>query len=96
MAGPESAPGPISREYTYDAENQLVSVRDETGVTVSFTYDKAGNRTAVTVSGGTRMPAEAAVPPGTHHTPPVCRGCGQPLAPGKKFCSSCGTPVPSE
>lgn len=30
---------------------------------------------------------------GTTATPATCRACGDPLAPGVKFCANCGTPV---
>jgi YD repeat-containing protein len=95
----------ISRRYTYDAENQLTSVTYEDGVSISYTYDKAGNRISVTRSGSAVpvVPVTSAGPaePRSQKTtiPPVaaaqqmCGNCGTPVTPGKKFCRNCGAPV---
>lgn len=100
-------PGKISRRYTYDAENQLTSVMYENGVVVSYVYDKAGNRIAVTSSDMTghvvpvtgSVPAEhgaqKATPPPVRVAQQLCRNCGTPLLSGKKFCSGCGAIVSS-
>ncbi|HSQ93906.1 MAG TPA: zinc-ribbon domain-containing protein [Methanoregula sp.] len=98
-------PVKISRIYTYDAENQLTSVTYENGTVVSYTYDKAANRLAVTSQG---LPGQAAPVTGSmegeqkdlsaepvpvHAAEQQCRNCGTPLVPGNRFCSGCGAPV---
>lgn len=100
-------PGKISRRYTYDAENQLISVLYENGVVVSYEYDKAGNRIAVTCSDGSGhvVPVTGSVPaghgaqkataPSVHVAEQLCRNCGTPILSGKKFCSGCGAMVSS-
>jgi YD repeat-containing protein len=45
-----------TREMTYDAEGRLLTVDDiETGRTITYGYDAAGNRKSMSVSTATRQ-----------------------------------------
>jgi YD repeat-containing protein len=71
--------------YSYDALDRLVEARYPDGTVVRYTYDPAGNRTALTVSGpaapASAAPAAAAV---------TCPQCGTPAGPEVQFCITCG------
>jgi YD repeat-containing protein len=45
---------PVEVEYTYDALGRVIKVTQSDGQLVTYTYDKAGNRTSHQVSGGRR------------------------------------------
>ncbi|MBO9502478.1 RHS repeat domain-containing protein, partial [Brevundimonas sp. A19_0] len=49
--------------YTYDALGRLTSAAYPTGVTVTYTYDAAGNRTQVVTSNGSTPPPPPPPPP---------------------------------
>jgi hypothetical protein len=71
--------------YTYDALDRLIEAHYSNGSRVHYTYDPAGNRTAVVVS----------VVPGTPVQPPpasalVCPQCGKSVTASLQFCTNCG------
>lgn len=41
----------LADSYTYDALGRLVTVQTDNGSTITYTYDAAGNRTAMNVTG---------------------------------------------
>ncbi len=52
----------IQNTYTFDNLDRLTSVHSQDGHEVSFTYDAAWNRTAVTVRGAAKQPSSANAP----------------------------------
>jgi hypothetical protein len=68
--------------YTYDTLDRLVEAHYSDGSRVHYSYDPAGNRTAVVVSGAPAQPPPAVAP--------VCPQCGSPVAPTLRFCTTCG------
>ena len=69
--------------YSYDALNRLVEARYPDGTVVRYSYDPAGNRTAVVAAGPAPVqPAPAAVL--------VCPQCGAPAGPAVVYCANCG------
>jgi len=52
----------IQNTYTFDNLDRLTSVHSQDGHEVSFTYDAAWNRTAVTVQGATQQPTSGKAP----------------------------------
>jgi YD repeat-containing protein len=61
-AAPASAAGTLT--YTYDALGRLIQVRSaggiNDGITTSYAYDRAGNRTSVVVTGAASRPVSRA------------------------------------
>ena len=90
---------PVKINYTYDGRNRLTSVRYENGIVMTYRYDPVGNLTACNVSSQheaaavNSSPSRSPQPVQTVATTSTGPGCGKPVAPGKKFCSNCGTPV---
>jgi YD repeat-containing protein len=95
-----TGPFTVSIKYTYDAENQLTSVSWGNGVTLTYSYDPAGNRIAVGSAGSTapnRSPAqgEQDPSPAAGSAPKrFCGNCGALLTPGRQFCGTCGQRIP--
>jgi len=81
--------------YVYDALNRLSAVGYGDDQNVIYTYDPAGNLTAVQPNAN---PDVAAVERTRVAQPKqkFCNKCGETLKPEKKFCTKCGTPIKAE
>jgi YD repeat-containing protein len=90
---------PVKINYTYDSRNRMSSVRYENGTVMTYRYDPVGNLIACNVSSQPEAaaidssPSPSPQPVQTVEPPSPCPSCRKPVAPGKKFCSTCGAPV---